>query len=79
MHPPLFREHKRCGPEIGDLLECHKEHSVAKFWGKCNDVKTALDKCLKVEKEERRKANADGAKRQSPGRRDVSVPRPQDE
>jgi hypothetical protein len=32
------------------LVQCHKEHSIAKWWGACNDAKFALTKCLAEEK-----------------------------
>ena len=35
---------------IEALTRCHKEHSVAKWWGKCNDEKFDLTKCLAAEK-----------------------------
>jgi hypothetical protein len=36
------------------LVACHKEHSVSKWWGACNDAKFALTKCLAEEKRELR-------------------------
>mmetsp|Transcript_15256 Transcript_15256/g.27730 ORF Transcript_15256/g.27730 Transcript_15256/m.27730 type:complete len:107 (+) Transcript_15256:134-454(+) len=50
MHPPLDRPHPDCQVEINGLYDCHATTSKLKFWG-CNEVKFALDKCLKVEKE----------------------------
>ena len=35
---------------IEDLVHCHAEHAVAKFWGVCNEQKWALDACLREEK-----------------------------
>jgi len=49
MHPPLDRPHPDCQSEINDLQHCHATKSKLKFWG-CNQVKFALDKCLKEEK-----------------------------
>ena len=49
MHPPLDRPHPDCQTEINNLRHCHDTTSKLKFWG-CNDVKFALDKCLKEEK-----------------------------
>mmetsp|Transcript_18196 Transcript_18196/g.39327 ORF Transcript_18196/g.39327 Transcript_18196/m.39327 type:complete len:103 (-) Transcript_18196:214-522(-) len=49
MHPPLDRPHPDCQNEIYGLQECHATTSKLKFWA-CNEVKFALDKCLKVEK-----------------------------
>ena len=50
MHPPLDRPHPECMQEIDDLYHCHATTSKIKFWG-CNDVKFALDQCLKKEKQ----------------------------
>lgn len=49
MHPPLDRPHPDCQTEINNLRHCHETTSKLKFWG-CNDIKFALDKCLKEEK-----------------------------
>ena len=35
---------------IEDLVYCHAEHALAKFWGVCNEQKWALDACLREEK-----------------------------
>eukprot|EP00984_Skeletonema_dohrnii_P015139 scaffold6485_cov116-Skeletonema_dohrnii-CCMP3373.AAC.9 len=50
MHPPLDRPHPECVEEIDDLYHCHATTSKLKFWG-CNNVKFALDQCLKKEKQ----------------------------
>lgn len=50
MHPPLDRPHPECQVEINDLQTCHATTSKLKFWG-CNEVKYALDQCLKKEKQ----------------------------
>ena len=50
MHPPLDRPHPDCQDAINHLRQCHATTSKLKFWG-CNEVKFALDKCLKKEKE----------------------------
>jgi hypothetical protein len=34
---------------VKELVRCHEVHYIAKFWGKCNDAKAALDKCFKVD------------------------------
>ena len=34
---------------IRELAQCHRERSVAKFFGVCNDAKAALDQCMKRE------------------------------
>lgn len=49
MHPPLDRPHPDCQVQINDLHRCHATTSKLKFWG-CNQVKFALDQCLKEEK-----------------------------
>lgn len=50
MHPPLDRPHPECVEEIDNLYHCHATTSKLKFWG-CNQVKFALDQCLKKEKQ----------------------------
>eukprot|EP00924_Labyrinthula_sp_SR-Ha-C_P016158 snap_masked-scaffold_4-processed-gene-21.18-mRNA-1 protein AED:0.02 eAED:0.02 QI:0/-1/0/1/-1/1/1/0/64 len=57
MHPLLDRPHPDCQEVIKSLQACHRNHAVAKFFGKCNDAKGALDICLRAEKEKRRKEN----------------------
>jgi hypothetical protein len=32
------------------LMRCHKEHSISRWWGACNDAKWALSGCLAEEK-----------------------------
>ncbi|GBF87577.1 hypothetical protein Rsub_00288 [Raphidocelis subcapitata] len=55
MHPPLIPErHPMCAKYMEALTRCHKEHSVAMWWGACNDAKFALTKCLAAEKKEMR-------------------------
>ncbi len=61
MHPPLDRPHPECMQEIDDLYHCHATTSKIKFWA-CNDVKFALDQCLKKEKQNLlRELNKDAA------------------
>ena len=62
MHPPLHRPHPDCGDVVAALLKCHEDHPMAKFWGKCNEEKAALDWCFKLEKEKRRAVNARAAR-----------------
>lgn len=57
MHPPLQREHPDCQQIIADLTQCHKDHTVGKWFGACNEAKTALDRCFLQEKERKRHAN----------------------
>ena len=49
MHPPLNRPHPMCQTEIEALKVCHETSSKFKFWA-CNEIKFAMDKCLKKEK-----------------------------
>lgn len=63
MHPPLHRPHPKCEQLVQALIACHDEHPYAKFWGRCNEAKAAMDWCFKEEKEERRRANFVKAKR----------------
>lgn len=57
MHPPLFREHPKCADAVQLLISCHEENKISKFFGACNDVKIQLDRCFKLEKEEKRQLN----------------------
>ncbi len=49
MHPPLDRPHPMCQEEINAFQDCHETTSKMKFWA-CNEVKFAMDRCLKKEK-----------------------------
>ena len=51
MHPPLDRPHPMCQDQIEKLRTCHATQSKLKFWA-CNELKFALDKCFKMEKQE---------------------------
>jgi hypothetical protein len=42
---------------VEDLIKCHGDKPVAKFFGACNDAKTAMDQCFAGEKVARRDAN----------------------
>jgi hypothetical protein len=53
MHPPLFAPHPLCETEVSSLVKCHEERYIAKFWGVCNDAKTALDMCFRVRRRAR--------------------------
>ena len=50
MHPPLDRPHPMCQETINALKHCHATSSKLKFWA-CNEVKFAMDKCFRKEKE----------------------------
>ena len=47
--------------EIEDLTRCHKERSIAKFFGVCNDFKVALLQCCAKEKKRRVSENVSKA------------------
>uniref|UniRef100_A0A7R9WFT0 COX assembly mitochondrial protein n=1 Tax=Pseudictyota dubia TaxID=2749911 RepID=A0A7R9WFT0_9STRA len=49
MHPPLDRPHPDCHEEIDALRTCQATNSKLKFWA-CNEIKFAMDKCLRAEK-----------------------------
>lgn len=34
--------------EVKRLMACHEENPYGKFFGSCNDLKLALDKCFVV-------------------------------
>ena len=57
MHPPLFRSHPLCEEVVQNLVRCHEEYKVGKFFGACNRAKVELDQCFKVEKEKRVQEN----------------------
>ena len=57
MHPPLFRPHPICSELVDKLVQCHKDYEIGKFFGACNDIKSEMDKCFRMEKEEKRQAN----------------------
>ncbi|KAL0029352.1 hypothetical protein WJX77_001687 [Trebouxia sp. C0004] len=63
MHPPLhIHKHPHCKKLIEALNDCHRDHSVAKFWGHCNDQKLALDACFRQEKRIKSAINREKAK-----------------
>jgi COX assembly protein 2 len=57
MHPPLFRPHPICSELVNKLVQCHKDNEIGKFFGACNEIKSEMDQCFRMEKEEKRLAN----------------------
>jgi COX assembly protein 2 len=57
MHPPLYKAHPLCQPEVEELVRCHAEKPVQKFFGACNDAKHWLDTCFREEKKMRKSLN----------------------
>ncbi|KAJ2002119.1 Respiratory chain complex assembly or maintenance protein [Coemansia sp. RSA 2322] len=56
MHPALADHlNPGCIDLAERLMSCHTEHKWAKFFGKCNALSEALNKCLGQEFEVRRK------------------------
>ena len=49
MHPSLDRPHPDCQDVIQQLKDCHTK-LWQKYTGGCNDLKFAVDHCLKKEK-----------------------------
>jgi COX assembly protein 2 len=50
-----------CNALIDALKKCHREHSFLKFVGHCNDINNAMLKCLRKEREVKRKKNFEKA------------------
>ena len=79
MHPPLYKAHPLCQPEVEELVRCHAEKPYLKFFGACNDAKHWLDTCFREEKKLRKSLNprVSGAEwvKAAPGRA-VDAPTP---
>lgn len=50
MHPPLDRPHPDCEEVIRELRYCHAQSGWKQYLGACNEIKFAMDRCLKAEK-----------------------------
>ena len=63
MHPSLapHLHGEECREVIEKLHRCHAENPYRKFLGACNDLKTALDRCLQKEYHVRQKRNLQSA------------------
>ncbi|KAJ9590807.1 hypothetical protein L9F63_016193 [Diploptera punctata] len=59
LSPHLHTE--ECNKLIDLLKECHVKHAFGKFLGFCNDADREVIKCLRKEREQKRKANQEKA------------------
>lgn len=59
MHPSLapHLHGEECRQIIEQLHKCHAENPYRKFFGACNEVRRALDRCLQKEYQVRQKKN----------------------
>ena len=57
MHPPLHRAHPLCEQVVENLIRCHDEYKIGKFFGACNQAKVELDQCFRIEKDQVRQEN----------------------
>lgn len=65
MHPNLA-DHlhgEECRKVIEQLQKCHADHPYRKFFGACNDLKRALNRCLHKEYKERQSANLERSRK----------------
>ncbi|XP_077983507.1 COX assembly mitochondrial protein 2 homolog [Glandiceps talaboti] len=53
---------EECNELIKQLQQCHQENPWKKFTGICNELDTAMIKCLRRERENKRHVNAQKAK-----------------
>jgi len=52
-----YRHTEECNQLVREFKECHKNNPYLKFTGVCNEIKFAMDKCLKAELEANRAKN----------------------
>jgi len=52
-----YRHTEKCNQLVREFKECHNNNPYLKFTGVCNDIKFAMDKCLKAELEANRAKN----------------------
>ncbi|CAG0898202.1 unnamed protein product [Darwinula stevensoni] len=59
MHPDLspHLHSPECNTLIAELQKCHKENKFKKYFGVCNRLDTAMNRCLKEELEQNRRRN----------------------
>lgn len=58
MHSSLAPHlHSKCTELIEAFENCHKEHTIGKFFGKCNKLKFQMGRCFEEETKERRRKN----------------------
>ncbi|ORY88989.1 cytochrome c oxidase biogenesis protein Cmc1-like protein [Leucosporidium creatinivorum] len=63
MHPPLAEHaHTQCSEVMKAIKDCHTINPYLKFLGVCNDQKTALNMCLRKERQGRAVGNLEKAK-----------------
>ena len=63
MHPPLTKhKHEGCYDLIVALEQCHTQGFLARFDGRCNDVKKQLSMCLRGERLDNQRQNQEKAK-----------------
>ena len=55
LSPHLHSE--ACVELIQLLQQCHQDHGMGKFFGKCNKLKFQLSKCFAEDSKERRRKN----------------------
>jgi hypothetical protein len=62
MHPVLSSgDHPLCRGFIKRLEDCHRENRFLKFFGRCNECKRDLDRCLSKELLLKRELNYQGS------------------